>query len=399
MKYYFGTTGKPENDKYIIPELKEMYDNDPSVKRIADMAIKLEGVPRNTSTHAAGVLISPEPVSNFVPLARNGDDIVTQYDMIELEHLGLLKMDFLGLITLTDIKKACDYVYEDHGIKIDFYAMDYDDPKVFELISSGKTDAVFQLESAGMKRFMKDLKPTCMDDVIAGISLYRPGPMDFIPKFVKNKQDPEHIEYEDPCLESILDVTYGCIVYQEQVMKIFQVMAGYSLGQADNIRRIMGKKQVDKIDKERVKFVNGWEDPEGKKSIPGAIKLGHKKEVAEELFDEMKESIGSSLNAIAFTNRLKNHPVCLTTKGDVSLEMEKALNAMPNGENIKANTTLEINKDHPIAKKLEKLYEDKNEEELARYSKILYAQARLTEGLSVENPTEISNLICQELAK
>ena len=136
---------------------------------------------------------------------------------------------------------------------------------------------------------MKDLQPTCMDDIIAGVSLFRPGPMDFIPKFVKNKQDPEHIEYEDPCLEDILDVTYGCIVYQEQVMKIFQVMAGYSLGQADNIRRIMGKKQVEKIDKERVKFVNGWEDPEGKKSIPGAIKLGHKKEVAEKIFDEMKE--------------------------------------------------------------------------------------------------------------
>ena len=289
LKYYFGTTGKPENDKFTIPELKEMYDNDPSVKRIADMAIKLEGVPRNTSTHAAGVLISPEPVSNFVPLARNGDDIVTQYDMIELEHLGLLKMDFLGLITLTDIKKACDYVYEDYGIKLDFYAMEYDDPKIFEMISAGKTDAVFQLESAGFKKFMKDLQPTCMDDIIAGVSLFRPGPMDFIPKFVKNKQDPEHIEYEDPCLEDILDVTYGCIVYQEQVMKIFQVMAGYSLGQADNIRRIMGKKQVEKIDKERVKFVNGWEDPEGKKSIPGAIKLGHKKEVAEKIFDEMKE--------------------------------------------------------------------------------------------------------------
>lgn len=289
LKYYFGTTGKPENNQYIIPELREMYDNDPSVKRIVDMAIKLECVPRNTSTHAAGVLISPEPVSNFVPLARNGDDIVTQYDMIELEHLGLLKMDFLGLITLTDIKKACDYVYEDHGIKLDFYDMEYNDPNVFELISSGKTDAVFQLESAGMKKFMKDLKPNCMDDIIAGISLYRPGPMDFIPKFVKNKQDPEHIEYDDPCLVDILDVTYGCIVYQEQVMKIFQVMGGYSLGQADNIRRIMGKKKVDQIDKERVKFVNGWEDPEGKKSIPGAVKLGHDKAVAEKIFDEMKE--------------------------------------------------------------------------------------------------------------
>ncbi len=289
LKYYFGTTDKPENGKFIIPELKEMYDNEPSVKRIADMAIKLEGVPRNTSTHAAGVLISPEQVSNFVPLARNGDDIVTQYDMIELEHLGLLKMDFLGLITLTDIKKACDYVYENYGVKIDFYDMEYDDPKIFEMISAGKTDAVFQLESAGFKKFMKELQPTCMDDIIAGVSLFRPGPMDFIPKFVKNKQDPEHIEYDDPCLENILDVTYGCIVYQEQVMKIFQVMAGYSLGQADNIRRIMGKKQLEKIDKERVKFINGWEDPEGKKSIPGAIKLGHKKEVAEKIFDEMKE--------------------------------------------------------------------------------------------------------------
>ncbi len=289
LKYYFGTTGDPANDQFIIPELREMYDTDPSVKRIADMAIKLEGVPRNTSTHAAGVLISPEPVSNFVPLARNGDDIVTQYDMIELESLGLLKMDFLALITLTDIKKACDYIYETHGIKVDMYAMEYDDPKVFDLISSGKTDAVFQLDGAGMKKFMKELKPSCMDDIIAGISLYRPGPMDFIPKFVKNKEDPEHIEYDDPCLEGILDVTYGCIVYQEQVMKIFQVMGGYSLGQADNIRRIMGKKKVDKIGEERVKFVNGWEDPEGKKSIPGAVKLGHKKEVAEKIFDEMKE--------------------------------------------------------------------------------------------------------------
>ena len=289
LKYYFGTTGNPENDKFIIPELREMYETDPQVKRIADMAIKLEGVPRNTSTHAAGVLISPEPVSNFVPLARNGDDIVTQFDMIVLESLGLLKMDFLGLITLTDIKKACDYVYENHGVKLDFYDMEYDDPKVFDLISSGKTDAVFQLESAGMKKFMKDLKPSCMDDIIAGISLYRPGPMDFIPKFVKNKQDPEHIEYDDPCLKDILDVTYGCIVYQEQVMKIFQVMGGYSLGQADNIRRIMGKKKLDKIGEERVKFVHGWEDPEGKKSIPGAIKLGHKQEVAEKIFDEMKE--------------------------------------------------------------------------------------------------------------
>ncbi len=289
LKYYFGTTGKPENDKYIIPELRELYDNDENIKRIADMAIKLEGVPRNTSQHACGVLIAPEPVANFVPVAKTDNERVTQYSMIELEHLGLLKMDFLGLRTLTDIKKACDYIYQNYGKKIDFYNMSYDDPKVFEMLAEGKTDAVFQLESAGFKKFMKELKPTCLEDIIAGVSLYRPGPMDSIPKFVKNKQNPDEVVYDDPCLEDILDVTYGCIVYQEQVMKIVQVMAGYSLGQADNIRRIMGKKQVDKIDKEREKFINGWEDPEGKKSIPGAVKLGHDAKVADKIFNEMKE--------------------------------------------------------------------------------------------------------------
>lgn len=289
LKYYFGTTGKPENDKYIIPELRELYDNDENIKKIADMAIKLEGVPRNTSQHACGVLIAPEPVANFVPVAKTDNERVTQYSMIELEHLGLLKMDFLGLRTLTDIKKACDYIYKNYGKRIDFYDMSYDDPKVFEMLSEGKTDAVFQLESAGFKKFMKELKPTCLEDIIAGVSLYRPGPMDSIPKFVKNKQNPDEVVYDDPCLENILDVTYGCIVYQEQVMKIVQVMGGYSLGQADNIRRIMGKKQVDKIDKEREKFINGWQDPEGKKSIPGAVKLGHDPAVVDKIFNEMKE--------------------------------------------------------------------------------------------------------------
>jgi len=289
LKYYFGTTGKPENEKFIIPELRELYDNDENVRKIADMAIKLEGVPRNTSQHACGVLIAPEPVAKFVPVAICEVRRITQYSMIELEHLGLLKMDFLGLVTLTDIKKACDYIFEEHGVKIDFYNMAYDDPKVFEMIAEGKTDAVFQIESAGFKKFMKELKPTCLEDIIAGVSLYRPGPMDSIPKFVKNKQFPDEIVYDDECLVDILDVTYGCIVYQEQVMKIVQVMAGYSLGQADNIRRIMGKKQVDKIDKEREKFINGWEDPSGRASIPGAVKLGHNKDVAEKIFNEMKE--------------------------------------------------------------------------------------------------------------
>ncbi len=289
LKYYFGKSKNPEDEKYIIPDLKKAYEDDELVRKVVDIAIKLEGVPRNCSMHAAGVLIAPEPVDTFVPLARNGDEIVTEFDMIEIEHLGLLKMDFLGLRTLTDIKKALDYIKENHGIDIDFYNMEYDDPKVFELISSGNTDAVFQLESGGMKRFMKDLGPTCMDDIIAGISLYRPGPMDSIPQFVKCKKDPSAVVYDDPCLEPILDVTYGCIVYQEQVMKIVQEMAGYSLGQADNIRRIMGKKKVDKIAAEKVKFVEGWVDPTGKASIPGAVKLGHDRAVAEKIFDRMAE--------------------------------------------------------------------------------------------------------------
>lgn len=289
LKYYFGREEDPKYEKFVIPELKQAYEDDELIKKMVDMAIKVEGVPRNCGMHAAGVLIAPEAVDTYVPLARNGDEIVTEFDMIEIEHLGLLKMDFLGLVTLTDIKKALDYVKENHGIDIDFYNMEYDDPKVFELVSAGKTDAVFQLESAGMKRFMKELGPTCMDDIIAGISLYRPGPMDSIPDFVRCKKDPSAIKYDDPCLESILDVTYGCIVYQEQVMKITQVMAGFSLGQADNIRRIMGKKQVEKIAAERVKFVDGYDDEASGTHIPGAVKLGHKREVAEKVFDRMAE--------------------------------------------------------------------------------------------------------------
>lgn len=289
LKYYFGREEDPKYEKFVIPELKQAYEDDELIRKMVDMAIKVEGVPRNCGMHAAGVLIAPEAVDTYVPLARNGDEIVTEFDMIEIEHLGLLKMDFLGLVTLTDIKKALDYVKENHGIDIDFYNMEYDDPKVFELISAGKTDAVFQLESAGMKRFMKELGPTCMDDIIAGISLYRPGPMDSIPDFVRCKKDPSAIKYDDPCLESILDVTYGCIVYQEQVMKITQVMAGFSLGQADNIRRIMGKKQVEKIAAERVKFVDGYDDEASGTHIPGAVKLGHKREVAEKVFDRMAE--------------------------------------------------------------------------------------------------------------
>ena len=295
LKYYFGTTGKEEDAQYIIPELRRMYDEDDQIKRIVDMAIKLEGVPRNISMHAAGVLIAPDPVYDHVPMAKSGNDEITQFDMTELEHLGLLKMDFLGLRTLTDIHKTIKYVKEIHGVEIDFTKMSYDDPAVFELISSGNTEAVFQLESGGMKKFMKDLQPTSLEDIIAGISLYRPGPMDFIPKFIKGKKHPELIEYDDPCLESILEMSYGCIVYQEQVMKIFQVMAGYSLGGADNVRRIMSKKKADLLPPEEKKFIYGGMGANGR-AIPGAINLGHDPDVSKKVFDQMAKFAGYAFN-------------------------------------------------------------------------------------------------------
>ena len=298
LKYYFGTTGKEENDKFIIPELRKIYEEDDTLKRVIDIACKMEGMPRNMSTHACGILIAPKPVDEYVPLMRNGDEISTQFSMIELESLGLLKMDFLGLKTLTDIDKACKYVKENKGIDIDFYSpnMDYNDPEVYKMLGEGKTDAVFQLESGGFKKFMKELKPDCLEDIIAGVSLYRPGPMGYIPKFVANKHNPALVEYAHPCLEPILNVTYGVIVYQEQVMKVCQTMGGYNMGQADNVRRIMGKKKKDKMAYEKEKFINGWEDPEGKKSIAGAIKLGVPKETAEDVFAQMESFASYAFN-------------------------------------------------------------------------------------------------------
>lgn len=288
LKYYFGTTGKPENDKFIIPELRKYYDEDERIKEVIDISIKLEGTPRQTSTHACGILIAPEPVDTFVPLARNGDEIATQYSMIELEDLGLLKMDFLGLRTLTDIDKALKLIKKIHNVDIDFYDMEYDDPNVYSLISTGNTVTIFQLESEGFQRFMKNLRPTCLEDIIAGISLYRPGPMQYIDQYVENKHNPDKIVYDHECLKPILEATYGIIVYQEQVMKIVQVMGGYSLGQADNVRRIMGKKKVEKMAAEREKFIYGWQDPKGEKSIPGALALGIPEEVARKVFADME---------------------------------------------------------------------------------------------------------------
>ena len=233
-------------DKALImnPELRSMYESDETVKRLIDMAKRLEGLPRHTSMHAAGVVISQKAMDEYVPLSRSSDGtITTQFVMTTIEELGLLKMDFLGLRTLTVISDAVKLVEKNHGIKIDVDNIDYDDKKVLDSIGTGRCDGVFQLESAGMKNFMKELKPQSLEDVIAGISLYRPGPMDFIPKYIKGKNEPESVTYVCKELEPILEPTYGCIVYQEQVMQIVQNLAGYTMGQADNIRRAMSKKR------------------------------------------------------------------------------------------------------------------------------------------------------------
>jgi len=271
----------------VIPELKSMYENDATIKSVVDMAAKLEGMPRNTSTHAAGVVICKEDISDFVPLQRNGEDITTQYDMKEVEKLGLLKMDFLGLRTLTDIKVAIDNICESRGVKIKFDS-NYDDKGVYELIGEGDTDAVFQLESAGMKRFMKELKPDNFEDIIAGISLYRPGPMDSIPDYIRGKNNTGNIKYQHPLLEPILNVTYGCMVYQEQVMAICRSLAGFSYGQADVVRRAMGKKDKKEMAAQRDIFLNGKTE-NGIVVIDGAIARGIEPDTAVLLFDEMEK--------------------------------------------------------------------------------------------------------------
>ena len=286
-KYEKGEEKKKREDEHlIIGELKQMYDNDQQVRRLLDMAMAIEGMPRQTSTHAAGVVICKDDISNYVPLQRNGEDITTQYDMIEVEKLGLLKMDFLGLRTLTDIRKAVEYVREIHGVDIDFYNMEYNDPKVYELIGSGDTHAVFQLESAGMKKFMMQLKPASLEDVIAGISLFRPGPMNSIPTYIANKKNPKGIKYDHPVLKPILEVTYGCIVYQEQVMQIVREMGGYSMGRADLVRRAMSKKKGKDMVKERQVFINGLEE-NGKIVVDGAVRRGVPEDVAAKVFGEM----------------------------------------------------------------------------------------------------------------
>ena len=261
------------------PDLKKMYDEDEQIHKLIDMSMRLEGLPRHTSVHAAGVVISPREVDEFVPLSRAADgNITTQYTMVTLEELGLLKMDFLGLRTLTVIKDAVDDEF-------DIRKIDYEDPAVYEMISAGKTEGVFQLESAGMKNFMKELKPQNMEDIIAGISLYRPGPMDFIPRYIEGKNNQGNIQYDCPELEPILSPTYGCIVYQEQVMQIVRDLAGYSYGRSDLVRRAMSKKKASVMEKEKNNFIYGNEG----EGVEGCIKRGIPEDVARRIYDEMTD--------------------------------------------------------------------------------------------------------------
>ena len=283
-----------EQEKKRNNDFIELYETDEQLRRVIDMALKLEGMPRNTSMHAAGVVICRKPIADNVPLSRNGEDVTTQFNMKEVESIGMLKMDFLALTTLTDIKKACDYILEDTGRVIDWDEIGYDNKEAYDLISEGDTDAVFQLEQGGMKKFMKELKPGCLEDIIAGVALYRPGPMAYIPTYIENKLNPSKVKYDTPLLEHILKVTYGVIVYQEQVMQIFQDLAGFSLGQADLVRRAMGKKNKAELMAQKDKFIFGNIKDGG--NIEGAVSRGIPKEVAAKIFGDMESFASYAFN-------------------------------------------------------------------------------------------------------
>ncbi len=283
----------------LNPELRAQYENDEQVRYLIDMCKRLEGLPRHTSMHAAGVVICPSAADDFVPLSRGSDgSITTQFTMTTLEELGLLKMDFLGLRTLTVIQKAVDLIKESTGLELNMTHIDYDDKAVLNYIGTGKTEGVFQLESAGMKNFMKELKPENLEDIIAGVSLYRPGPMDFIPQYVKGKNSGDKVTYLCPQLEPILSPTYGCIVYQEQVMQIVRDLGGYSLGRSDLVRRAMSKKKQSVMEKERANFING--NPE--EGVPGCIANGIQASVAGEIYENMMDFAKYAFN--------KSHAAC-----------------------------------------------------------------------------------------
>ena len=283
----------------INPELRKMYETDDQVKELIDMSKRLEGLPRHTSMHAAGVVICSQPAEELVPLSRGADgSVTTQFTMTTIEELGLLKMDFLGLRTLTVLRDAVDLIEKDKGIHIDIDHLDFDDKKVLASLGSGRTDGVFQLESGGMKSFMKELKPENLEDIIAGIALYRPGPMDFIPKYIKEKNSQGEITYLCPQLEPILSATYGCIVYQEQVMQIVRDLGGYSLGRSDLVRRAMSKKKQSVMAKERVNFIYGNEE----EGVPGCVANGISEETASRIFDDMMDFAKYAFN--------KSHSAC-----------------------------------------------------------------------------------------
>ncbi|MFV0315119.1 MAG: DNA polymerase III subunit alpha, partial [Anaerotignum sp.] len=284
------------------PDLQEAYAKEEDTRFLIDNSLRLEGLPRHSSTHAAGVVICKEPVMEYVPLSANDGQINTQYTMTLLEELGILKMDFLGLRTLTVIQNAVQEVERIHGIKLDIDTVPEDDMAVFQLISQGKTEGLFQLESNGMKQFMRELQPKRLEDLIAGISLYRPGPMDFIPKYVKGKNDQENIQYTHESLIPILENTYGCIVYQEQVMQIVRDLAGYSLGRSDLVRRAMSKKKASVMAQERQNFVYGVGE-----EVPGCVKNGIPAEAAEKIFDEMTDFAKYAFN--------KSHAACYAVVG------------------------------------------------------------------------------------
>ena len=274
------------------PEFIEVYETNDELRRVIDMGLKLEGMPKNTSEHAAGVVICNKVLADNVPLARNGDDIVTQFDMKEVEAVGMLKMDFLALTTLTDIQNTLEYIKLGKGIDIDFATLGVDVPEAYQLISSGDTDGVFQLEQGGMKKFMKELQPSCLEDLIAGISLYRPGPMDFIPTYIRNKHNPDLVKYDTPFLEPILKNSYGVIVYQEQVMQIFQQLAGYTYGQADLVRRAMAKKKKKELMEQKDKFIYGAPA----ENISGCVSKGIPAEVAAKIFGDMESFASYAFN-------------------------------------------------------------------------------------------------------
>lgn len=282
-------------------ELRDLYEQNSDMKKMLDIAMALEGMPRQASTHACGIVITKDPVVDYVPLYRRDDIISTQYIMTTLEELGLLKMDFLGLRTLTVIQDTIELVKANRGIDVEF-DKDMNDSKVYKLWQDGNSVGIFQFESQGMTNFMKELKPDCLEDIIAGVSLYRPGPMDQIPRYIANKKDPEHAVYTHPALKPILEVTYGCMVYQEQVMQIVRDLAGYSLGRADLVRRAMGKKKLDVMAKERENFIHGQVDENGNIIIKGCVRNGIDEKSANKIFDEMAEFAKYAFN--------KSHAAC-----------------------------------------------------------------------------------------